>query len=37
MCDLTVLLSAQALLSFGSGNEVRVADGLADVEVLLFG
>lgn len=35
--DLTVLLSAQALLAFGSGNEVRIADGLADVEVLLFG
>lgn len=35
--EFTVLLSAQALLAFGSGNEVRVADGLADVEVLLFG
>lgn len=35
--DLTVLLPALALLAFGSGDEVRVADGLADVEVLLFG
>lgn len=34
---LTVLLPALALLAFGSGDEVRVADGLADVEVLLFG
>ena len=34
---LTVLLSTEALLAFGSGNEVRVADGLVDIELLLFG
>lgn len=35
--DLTVLLSAEALLAFGPGSEVRVADGLVDKELLLFG
>lgn len=34
---LTVLLPAKALLAFGSGNEVRVADGLVDEELLPFG
>lgn len=34
---LTVLLSAKALLAFGSGNEVRVAYGLVDEELLPFG
>lgn len=33
----TVLLSAKALLAFGSGNEVRVAYGLVDEELLPFG
>lgn len=35
--ELTVLLPAKALLAFGSGSEVRVADGLVDKELLLFG
>lgn len=35
--ELTVLLSAEALLAFSSGSEVGVADGLVDVELLLFG
>lgn len=34
--DLTVLLSAEALLAFGAGDEVRVADGLVDIKLLLF-
>lgn len=34
--ELTVLLSAEALLAFGPGNEVGVADGLVDIELLLF-
>lgn len=33
----SVLLSAEALLAFGSGSEVRVADGLVDIKLLLFG
>lgn len=35
--EACVLLSAEALLAFGSGNEVRVADGLVDIKLLLFG
>lgn len=35
--ELTVLLSAKALFAFGSRNEVRVADGLVNIELLLFG
>lgn len=35
--ELTVLLSAEALLAFGPGCEVRVADGLVDIELFLFG
>lgn len=35
--EARVLLSAEALLAFGSGSEVRVADGLIDKELLLFG
>lgn len=34
---LTILLSAKALLAFGSGSKVRVADGLVDEELLPFG
>lgn len=34
---LTILLSAKALLAFGTGNEVRVAYGLVDEELLPFG
>lgn len=34
---LTVLLSAKALLAFGSGSKVRVSDGLVDEELLPFG
>lgn len=33
----SVLLSAKTLLAFGSGNEVRVAYGLVDEELLPFG
>lgn len=34
---ITILLSPEALLAFGSGNEVRVAYGLVDEELLPFG
>lgn len=34
---LTVLLPAETLFAFGSGCEVRVADGLVDEELLLLG
>lgn len=32
--ELTVLLPAEALLAFGSGSEVGVADGLVDKKLL---
>lgn len=34
---LTILLAAKALLAFGSGDEVGVAYGLVDEELLPFG
>lgn len=37
MVRLTGLLSAEALLAFGSGSEVGVADGLVDKKLPLFG
>lgn len=35
--ETRVLLAALALLAFGPGDQVRVADGLVDVELFLFG